>query len=292
MPVLRFVTQYIFPPVIGGLIGLFTNWLALQMLFHPYKPIYLGKIRLPLTPGIIPKRKAGLARAIGKAVAEEVLTEKELTEVFRSPGMKEKFVGAVLNLLYDGPALSYFTVDTHLMTTFSESIADRIVHAAIRSDIESLLSTCGLDAIKAHVNNPLLSLVINDKLLSSIGKEIATALKKYLYQNGKEMLAPKIEEELNSLTQKNGGELLTELQLTQEKVKEILIELYDSFTAGGLKKLLDPGDVATVIENKINEMDIKQIAELTFRIMNKEMKAVILLGGLLGALIGVINIFI
>ena len=39
-------------------------------------------------------------------------------------------------------------------------------------------------------------------------------------------------------------------------------------------------------------MDVKQIADLTFKVMKRERRAVVYLGGLLGALIGVINIFI
>ena len=46
--------QVIAAPVIGGIIGLITNGLAIKMLFRPYKEIYIGKFRLPFTPGLIP----------------------------------------------------------------------------------------------------------------------------------------------------------------------------------------------------------------------------------------------
>ena len=39
------------PPIAGGVIGYFTNDVAIKMLFRPYRPIYLGKRRLPFTPG-------------------------------------------------------------------------------------------------------------------------------------------------------------------------------------------------------------------------------------------------
>ena len=35
--------QVIAAPVIGGIIGLITNGLAIKMLFRPYKEIYIGK---------------------------------------------------------------------------------------------------------------------------------------------------------------------------------------------------------------------------------------------------------
>ena len=106
------------------------------------------------------------------------------------------------------------------------------------------------------------------------------------------MIMPKLSEEINTMSEKRIGELLTEFNLSEEKVDELLAALYDKFLTDGLKNILAHADVATVVENKINAMDVKQIADLTFKVMNREMKAVIYLGGLLGALIGVINIFI
>ncbi|NET52465.1 MAG: DUF445 family protein, partial [Merismopedia sp. SIO2A8] len=42
------------PPIVGGVIGYFTNDLAIQMLFRPYNAIYVGDRKLPFTPGLIP----------------------------------------------------------------------------------------------------------------------------------------------------------------------------------------------------------------------------------------------
>ena len=48
-------TTYILPPLIGAVIGYFTNMIAVKMLFYPRKPIYVFGHQLPLTPGAIPK---------------------------------------------------------------------------------------------------------------------------------------------------------------------------------------------------------------------------------------------
>ena len=62
--------QMIAAPVIGGIIGLITNGLAIKMLFRPHKEIYIGKFRLPFTPGLIPKEKNRIAAAIGKIIGK------------------------------------------------------------------------------------------------------------------------------------------------------------------------------------------------------------------------------
>ncbi|WP_241463051.1 DUF445 domain-containing protein [Listeria aquatica] len=60
--------------IIGGFIGMMTNFIAIRMLFRPYKAIFIGKWRLPFTPGLIPKRRDELAQKIGQVVTEHLLT--------------------------------------------------------------------------------------------------------------------------------------------------------------------------------------------------------------------------
>ena len=52
-------------PIVGGLIGYFTNFLAIKMLFKPLNPIKIGNKTLPFTPGIVPKRKNQLGKILG-----------------------------------------------------------------------------------------------------------------------------------------------------------------------------------------------------------------------------------
>lgn len=53
-------------PVIGAVIGYCTNYIAVKMLFKPLNPVKLGNWTLPFTPGIIPKGKARMAKAMGE----------------------------------------------------------------------------------------------------------------------------------------------------------------------------------------------------------------------------------
>lgn len=74
--------------VVGSVIGGVTNHLAIQMLFHPYEAKYIGKWKVPFTPGILPKRREELAVSLGKTVEEylmtpEMLRGKLLTEEFQ-----------------------------------------------------------------------------------------------------------------------------------------------------------------------------------------------------------------
>ena len=49
----------IIPIIVGSVIGYATNWLAIKMLFRPLREKRLLGVRLPFTPGLIPKEKIG-----------------------------------------------------------------------------------------------------------------------------------------------------------------------------------------------------------------------------------------
>lgn len=74
---------------IGALVGAATNYMAIKMLFRPYKPIYFKKWRLPLTPGLIPKRRGELAIQLGKTVAEYLLTPDTIKKKFLSDEVRQ-----------------------------------------------------------------------------------------------------------------------------------------------------------------------------------------------------------
>lgn len=68
--------------VIGAVIGGFTNSLAIKMLFRPYRALYIGKWRVPFTPGLIPKRRDELAEQMGKMVVDHLLTPESIQKKF------------------------------------------------------------------------------------------------------------------------------------------------------------------------------------------------------------------
>ena len=63
-------------PIVGSIIGYFTNWLAIKMLFRPHREIRFFNLKLPFTPGIIPKEKERIAKSVGNATAKYILSEE------------------------------------------------------------------------------------------------------------------------------------------------------------------------------------------------------------------------
>ena len=83
------VLPWILPPLLGSIIGYVTNRIAIKMLFRPLNPKYLLGIRVPLTPGVIPRNRFDLARTIGRMVSEQLLSPKALREQLDSPEFRE-----------------------------------------------------------------------------------------------------------------------------------------------------------------------------------------------------------
>ena len=69
-------------PFIAAIIGWFTNYIAVKMLFYPRKKI---KILFFEIQGIFPKKHLILAEKIGRLVAEDLLSVKDIQEIINQP---------------------------------------------------------------------------------------------------------------------------------------------------------------------------------------------------------------
>lgn len=93
------------PPLIGAVIGYVTNVIAIKMLFRPLRVKRLFGLRLPLTPGIIPRQRHSLAESIGVMVSRDLITEDAVRGQLSSPG----FGGTVRRKLHELMELIFYT---------------------------------------------------------------------------------------------------------------------------------------------------------------------------------------
>ena len=91
--------QYAIPPIAGAIIGYFTNDIAIRMLFRPYQPVYVGKFRLPFTPGLIPLNQSRLALKVSTIVMERLLTPDALQDLAHRLLKRERLEAAIQWLL-------------------------------------------------------------------------------------------------------------------------------------------------------------------------------------------------
>jgi len=97
---------WVLPPLIGAAIGYITNAIAITMLFRPHNEKRFLSIRIPMTPGIIPKQRYELSVSVGKMVSRELLTEDAVRKQIRSKlflTSVENSLGTFLDLLIVTP---------------------------------------------------------------------------------------------------------------------------------------------------------------------------------------------
>lgn len=82
-------------PAIGALIGYITNDIAVRMLFRPHRAWYIKGFHIPFTPGIIPKERGRIAREVGKAVSENLISGEVLGKNLLSDEMIGKLRSAI-----------------------------------------------------------------------------------------------------------------------------------------------------------------------------------------------------
>ncbi|QLE54706.1 DUF445 domain-containing protein [Nostoc sp. TCL26-01] len=140
---------YVSPPVLGGIIGYFTNDVAIKMLFRPYKAIYISGRRVPFTPGLIPRNQERLAKNISDTIMGSLLTPDELQKLARRLLQTERVQSAILWLLQ--MAIDQIKTDTNQK---SAKIVAGILRDLLGESLPRLLKVLARreDFLEAQIN--------------------------------------------------------------------------------------------------------------------------------------------
>lgn len=292
------ILKYIVPIVVGALIGYCTNYIAIKMLFRPKKQIMLGKFRIPFTPGIIPKNQPRIAKAVGDAVGGQLFTCDDIKEVLMSENMKSNVTGAIIDVI-----TTESTVEEILKSKLGEEryeditdnmydvICEKIEAGIKEADLSSIIIEAGKEAILGKVQNSMLGMFINDDLIQSLVEPLKKAIDNYIDERGQEKIIPLVAKAFDAIEKKTPEELIYSLGVNRIMIEDAVCDAYDSIINEKVDSIIKEINISQIVEDKLNEMDIDDIEELVMSIMKNELQAVINLGALIGAVIGIINIF-
>jgi len=88
-------------PLVGALVGWFTNWLAILMLFRPREPVRIFWWSLH---GVIPSRHSQLAERIADTVENNLLTQEDLEKAMSGVNWHDEVDRLIKKVLHDkGP---------------------------------------------------------------------------------------------------------------------------------------------------------------------------------------------
>lgn len=284
----------------GAVIGYFTNWLAVRMLFRPYYAKKIGKWRLPFTPGIIPKRKSALAKAVGTAVGEQLFTQNDVSAALTSAAAKEKIADRAVTLWGQAGELTAQELVGRVACaeraeqwrqTAESALSDKLYAAVRNFDFGGVVAREGVKAVnqkKAALG--MLAMFLSDDLVSSLADKLGDGVNRYVEENGREFIASAVRKELDQAVAQPLSVLTDRVE--EQTVREVAGKLYECAVNAAVGELAECVDISAIVEAKINDMDVKELEKLVLSVMKKELNAIVNLGALIGLILGVVMIFI
>ena len=287
----------LFSILMGALIGYGTNALAVEMLFRPYAPKYIGKWKLPFTPGLIPKEQGRIADSLGELIEKELFAPEVVSKALDTPEAKAS-IGAWLDQLFATAAASEKTPRELLVEVFGEE-----EYIQKREDLSSLLCTYLVKkATQARLGESfarqlshrtdeklpfLRSGSLEDVYVNTLGKLIDRELEKslpeivqqYVYREAGTFLGTP----LSVTVKKYEGEL--------PRLKDGLMGLIHAAIIGALPQLLSSGHIKNLVVSRIDSLAPRELNTMLKGLMKKELAAIEWLGALLGGILGAVTYF-
>lgn len=287
-------------PLIGALIGYITNYIAVKMLFRPLKPITIGKFKVPFTPGIIPKEKPRLAKAIGEIVGRRLVTKDGVETMLLSDNVKETLRNKISEIFQNSDTtLEHFLVANlskektdSLRENISTEFTKHIVSTLQQANVAEFLAKEIIDSIKEHFQGGFLAMMLNDSLLSSIEGQISKGLNSYLENHGEEVIKPYITAEYDKMTNLSLADVKAFTLKHDLAMEDMLLHVYEYLIHNNLDKIISLLKIDQIAQEQINQMDVLELEELILSVMKKELNAIVNLGALIGFVLGLINLLL
>ena len=323
------VPSYILAPLVGGVIGYVTNDIAIRKLFRPHTAKHIMGWRVPFTPGIIPKEKGRIAEAVGTAISGNLMSQEVLEKYLLSDNMVgrvrtsiEDFIAKQKGnsetvaqflkhyLSHEEVAMLADSAKESLTWQVHDKLSNpelgRQVAQAAMTYIAEKMGAKGAEDILSEIGGLIGGLGMAAKLLFTgsvinkflellrepVEKFLAKNVNEILQKNGDAIIANLVGSETDKFLTKPVKNLLAGQDAKLADAVNTLVSIYRTIITEHLPKILESIDISTIVRERINEMDMNETEALILQVMNKELRAIVWLGALLGTLMGCVNIFI
>ena len=293
------LSKFILPPLIGAVIGYFTNLIAVKMLFFPHEEKRIFGRRVPFTPGAIPKGKARLAKAAGAIVEKDLITKEDISSRMLTEEVEKPLIDRAMTVLGEniratgamlaGSSEKYDKLEHSL----SELLTLKISDAIKRMDLANAIKKEGTEMLEKQVSeSAILSIVVSDRLIERIMRSVGDKVEGFIEGKGADMVHEITSSRIHDLGDRTALHVLEQAGYGEELVREKLVAAYRESVVNAVNSALRRIDVASVVENKINSMSVEELEKGVLQVMETELNMIVSLGALIGLLIGCINIFI
>lgn len=291
--------QMIAAPVIGGIIGLITNGLAIHMLFRPHKEVRIGKFRVPFTPGLIPKEKGRIAAAIGKIVGNELLNGETMTKALCSEEMQnafyQKYDSTAESLRDDARLLKDYLQEKGFQDTVpkaEEDISTKagtfIANKMIEENLSMVLLDYAIEEVTANLN-PMVTAFAGGAI-EAAKMPISVKIDNLILEKCPEYIGGYLDSSYEKWMEKPMSEVAALVEEKFPRLKYQIWIVYEAFIEERAEHFIQQINIPKVVEDKINEFDVAELEVMIMEIARKELNALVWLGGLLGMIMGFVNL--
>ncbi|MGL5176088.1 MAG: DUF445 domain-containing protein [Cetobacterium sp.] len=120
--------------VIGSMIGWITNYIAIKMLFRPYKEINLGIFKIQ---GLIPKRRHEIGVSLADTIQNELISMADITERLSNANIEVQMEKVIDDILERKLATEITTKFPMLAMFLNESTLNKIKEIIKNSIMEN-----------------------------------------------------------------------------------------------------------------------------------------------------------
>lgn len=290
---------------IGAVIGGVTNFIAITMLFRPYRPRYIGSWKIPLTPGVIPKRHQEIAVQLGKLVEKYLVPSEKIREKIINPRFQhrvEEWLNEKVDLLLSSEyslaeLMHLINNGEHQEQVEEKKLLEPVVATATDMLMykleEFLYSEEGEDFIYHGVQhiiagqgmlaNMLGAFLSKEKLVDKLRPIFLSVLRK---PSTKQQIHAQLQGCLEELLNRDIGSLLAPYQEDLRQFTERIAPRLIFWLESKLPEWLASFQLANLVKEQVLSFPLEQLEAIIKEVARRELKMITWLGALLGGVIG------
>ena len=247
---------FIIPPIAGAIIGYITNSIAIKMLFRPLNEKRIFGIRIPFTPGILPRQRQKLSNSIGSMVERELLTAEILWERLSQP-----------DLVKDIKLIAVHYAYPHATKAVIGFLNQKQIRDIMEAQFRIMITKAVLDMNllqRFFISAGQYDKTIEEKIPLIIDDLVLQLEKTFESKDGMEKILFAIENEVKESFKNNP-------ELSIKKITE---------------KLLTTINIKTMVSDRIDSLDMLRVEKMILDVLAGQLWWINVFGGILGFLIG------
>ena len=262
-------------------------------------------VHIPFTPGIIPKEKSRIAGAIGKAVSQNLMNREVLEKSLLSADMLAKMNAAIDEFVntqsqndetieqFARHYLSDEDIDA-MRNNATDGITKMITGKLQNSHLGDSIAHMAVEHVMEKTRRSVVGLFGADKFVAGLAQPIEKLLAKHineiLQSNSQQMVEGLVKDESGQLMGMTMRQLIEGRDEQLAQAKNGIFNAYRVIITEHLPRILQDIDISTIIEQRINEMDMAEAETIILDVMKKELRAIVWLGALLGSIMGTLSV--